>query len=257
MENKLYTKEDVIEKTKTAINLFIRKQNVPFMEMLDPDFVWIGDYEPLYMKGIPAFYESVKDELQELPVDITEEEYSLLSHEKSLWVTYGRFKATTNDISSKIHFTFVWKESNSELRLIHANASHANPMPQVNAKSKIFKTPSRTRQALDDLEEKRICLQDLDGTTHYLIADEIYFIKANNNVCDIHARSGTFTCRITLKELVTEPFFQIHRSYLVNIEYIKEIHRYTAKLKNGVELPIGKERYMNLKQLLKKIGSIK
>lgn len=89
-----YTKQEILEKTREAIHMFIRKQVRPFVELLDDNFVWIGDFEPLYMKGIPAFLESVKEEIQEQPVDITEEEYALLSHESHIWITYGRFTAT-------------------------------------------------------------------------------------------------------------------------------------------------------------------
>ena len=72
-----YTEQEVIDRTKEAIHYFISKQINPFLEMLDGDFVWVGDYEPLYMKGITAFLESVKEEIQEqLPISITEEEYA-------------------------------------------------------------------------------------------------------------------------------------------------------------------------------------
>ena len=50
-----YTKQEILEKTREAIHMFIRKQVRPFAELLDDNFVWIGDFEPLYMKGIPAF----------------------------------------------------------------------------------------------------------------------------------------------------------------------------------------------------------
>lgn len=51
-----YTKQEILEKTREAIHMFIRKQVRPFAELLDDNFVWIGDFEPLYMKGIPAFW---------------------------------------------------------------------------------------------------------------------------------------------------------------------------------------------------------
>ncbi len=43
------------------------------------------------MKGIPTFESKG---IQEQPVDITEEEYALLSHESHIWITYGRFRTT-------------------------------------------------------------------------------------------------------------------------------------------------------------------
>ena len=66
MKYRRYTAPEVVEQTREAIHLFIRKQIDPFVALLDENFVWIGDYEPLYMCGIPAFLESVKTEMQEL-----------------------------------------------------------------------------------------------------------------------------------------------------------------------------------------------
>ena len=38
-------------------------------------------------------------------------------------------------------------------------------------------------------------------------------------------------------------FFRIHQSYLVNMNYIKDVTRYQASLFNGIELNISKKYY--------------
>lgn len=42
----------------------------------------------------------------------------------------------------------------------------------------------------------------------------------------------------------------VHKSYWVNKQYIKELHRYQATLYNGVQIPVGKSRYMDVKKAL-------
>ena len=175
------------------------------------------------MCGIPAFLESVKTEMQELPVNITEEEYTLLSHEQHLWITYGRFTANTGGLAAKVHFTFVWKQTGNDLLLLHANANQ---------------------------EAKRLILRSLNGSIHYLQPKEIQYIKVDNNICEIVTRTGSISCRIALKELAAPPFIQLHKSYLVNTAYLQDISRYQATLSNGTVLPIGKERYMGIKHFL-------
>lgn len=257
MNYRRYTELEVVEKTRGAIHLFIRKQIDPFVKLLDEDFVWIGDYEPLYMRGIPAFLESVQEELQELPVEITNEEYALLSHEQHMWVTYGRFTATCNGLSTRIHFTFVWQQKGDDLLLLHANANHAQKMPQATAQSKIFElSPKENQQAYRE-DEKKLTFRDLNGSIRYLFTKEIRFMQATNKVCEIFTQEDSFSSRITLKEIASPPFFQIHRGYLVNLSYLREMRRYCAILLDGTELPIGKERYMDLKHHLQKIGAAK
>ncbi|MBS6956299.1 MAG: LytTR family transcriptional regulator DNA-binding domain-containing protein [Enterocloster asparagiformis] len=248
-----YTEQEVVDKTKEAIHYFISKQIDQFVKMLDRDFVWVGDYEPLYMKGIPAFLESVKEEIQEqLPISITEEEYALLSHERHLWITYGRFTVTVERQVSRIHFTFVWRQKCDNLMLLHANANHARPLPQVDAQSRIFELPSRSHHPLHITDEKKLAFRSLTGSIHYLQAEEIRYIKANNNMCQIFTTSSSFSCRTTLKKLTASPFLRIHKSYLVNASHLREICRYRATLLDGTELPIGKEWYMDLKQWMMK-----
>ena len=249
-----YTKQEILEKTREAIHMFIRKQVRPFAELLDDNFVWIGDFEPLYMKGIPAFLESVKEEFQEQPVDITEEEYALLSHESHIWITYGRFTATALGLSSRIHFTFVWRQNGNALRLLHANANHAKKMPYENAQSKIFENCNQTDHMLYPADASKLTIRNLSGSIHYLLTDEILFMKANNKICEIVTQNGIVSCRMTLTELENFPFIRIHKSYLVNKAYIREICRYTAVLSNGIQLPIGKKWYMDLKKCLKERG---
>ena len=250
MKYRRYTAPEVVEQTREAIHLFIRKQIDPFVALLDENFVWIGDYEPLYMCGIPAFLESVKTEMQELPVNITEEEYTLLSHEQHLWITYGRFTANTGGLAAKVHFTFVWKQTGNDLLLLHANANHAKPMPQVTAQSKIFELPPEEKNISKKQEAKRLILRSLNGSIHYLQPKEIQYIKVENNICEIVTRTGSISCRIALKELAAPPFIQLHKSYLVNTAYLQDISRYQATLSNGTVLPIGKERYMGIKHFL-------
>lgn len=49
------------------------------------------------------------------------------------------------------------------------------------------------------------------------------------------------------EELNEEKFLRIHQSFLVNLEYVRNIVGYRAVLKNGFELPIPKTKYREIK----------
>ena len=48
--------------------------------------------------------------------------------------------------------------------------------------------------------------------------------------------------------LPEETFYRIHKSYLVNREYLKFVGNYKALLKNGVVLPISQPRFKEVKK---------
>ena len=74
---------------------------------------------------------------------------------------------------------------------------------------------------------------------------EIIRIEADRNNVDIFTRRGTFNMRTTLESLEEkldpEQFVRIHRSHIVNLDAVKEIHPwfhgdYKAILHDGTEL---------------------
>lgn len=258
MKYRRYTERDLLEKTRETIHHFTNKELEPFLAVLDKDFIWIGDYTALFTRGIPAFLNSVQEESQEPPVEISDEEYALSAHEKHLWVVYGRFAASyrTEDgglLLTKAHFTFTWHQVKDDLLLLQATATHVRDVgPDVpkQLQSRIFETHPIQQTAQHKAKDKNLEFRGLDRRTRYLSLSEILYIQSNNNVCEIFTEYGSFTVRATLKSLEQKPFFMIHQSYLVNTEYIDYIYRYRAVLLNGLELPIGKERYMGLRKHL-------
>ncbi|WP_042356805.1 LytR/AlgR family response regulator transcription factor [Bacillus rubiinfantis] len=63
--------------------------------------------------------------------------------------------------------------------------------------------------------------------TVVLSPDMIYFAMPHKRMLEIHTKDRAILSRMTLQELekklVGHPFFRTHRSYLVNLNYIKEI----------------------------------
>ena len=260
MQYRRYTKTDVINITREAIHLFVGKQIDRFLEYLDEGFVFVADYGSLYLHGIPEFLNYIKEERKLPPVDIEQEEYEVITHERHLWVSCGRYIVSFNtggkNIVSKHHFTFTWKQFDNDLRLIHAMACHANDFPSITAADL---SPAEPMQAkIFDVipeepvpsEKQKISIRDVSGKIRYLYADEIMYIQSDDKVCNIYTTTETFSSRMTLSSLDIHNLILIHKSYRVNKQYIREIHRYQATLSNGVQIPIGKSKYMEIKKML-------
>lgn len=250
MQRNRYSEQEMIEKTREAIRYFIQKKIEPFVALLDENFVWVGDYESLYMKGIPSFLRSVKDELEQPGVQISDEEYAVLTRERGLWVTYGRFLATSGGQAAKVHFTFVWRQKGDDLRLLHANATHVKKPEAATAQSRIFESDSQEKPQPYQQEEQTLTLRDLQGSIHYLLADHVLYVKSTDKICEVFTTEGSFQSRITLKALTHPPMLQLHKSYLCNLGYLRKIKRYQATLADGTTLPVGRECYMDVKSRL-------
>ncbi len=85
---------------------------------------------------------------------------------------------------------------------------------------------------------------------------EIEWIEAQGDYTEIHAKQGSFLTGQNLSHLesLLDPklFFRIHRSSLVNAEYIEELRRtdsggYSVRLASGQELSVGRTRIEKLK----------
>lgn len=72
---------------------------------------------------------------------------------------------------------------------------------------------------------------------------EIHFIETQNGPTHIHVREGDFVCALTLSELEERlkgfGFFRCHRSYLVNLQRVREVITWT---RNSFSLILDDER---------------
>ncbi|RIK72357.1 hypothetical protein DCC62_19885, partial [candidate division KSB1 bacterium] len=74
-------------------------------------------------------------------------------------------------------------------------------------------------------------------------------LSAEEKYVNLHTEKGSYLMRETMTGLEARldpsKFIRIHRSYLVNVDFIKELlpeshGDYLARLKNGVELPVSR-----------------
>ena len=87
---------------------------------------------------------------------------------------------------------------------------------------------------------------------------DISYIESLQKRTWFYANDEQYKTNLTLKELQTklpEYFLRIHRSYIINIYYIKKISRdlssnFIVELKNDVELPVSQSYINDLKEIL-------
>ena len=95
-----------------------------------------------------------------------------------------------------------------------------------------------------------------DGIEKYIYCKEILYIKAANVYLEIHTLKGRYLVRKKLKEqmqeLPTNMFINIHRSYIVNVSFIKSFDKAKVEMENGEMLSVSRGRREALQQAIKR-----
>lgn len=258
----------LISQSSFVFHSYFDRDMPSFLDLLDPDFVWIGSYEFQHSVGIEQFINITRDEQNEIPAQVFDEEYKLLSHEKNTWIVYGCFSASawkdeTTYLYTRQRATLIWRLTEKGFRLLHLHCTMARDIPLVGETP----LPPRRKPSIRWYEymqlaekdrntaKKRILIKDINGNIHYLLRAEILYIQISYRISTIYTGNGSFEIRKNLNQLLEElPFLlQVHKSWLVNPIYIAEIKRYVVTLSNKVQIPVGKSRYNEVKENLKMI----
>ncbi len=91
-----------------------------------------------------------------------------------------------------------------------------------------------------------------EGDTRIKISlKDIMYIEVQGNDITVHTLKDTYRTKGTMSNFETEinsnMFVRCHKSYLVNLEYIKSIKRYTSILVNDEEVPLSRNKYKEIK----------
>lgn len=264
MRQRNYKENEVLMKSQEAVHCYFHRDMDAFASILDDDFIWIGSYDFHYTKGKKQFLEASRQESEEVPGQISDEEYSLLCHENKTWIVYGRFSASAwKDAETLLYtrqrLTLVWKQVQDELKLLHVNCTMARDIPiemdsiLVNGylKENVRWFDYIRRFETVKEKEERIMLKDCGGEIHYLFPIEILSVHIENRISTVCTGKDRFAVRKNLNRLLEEipQLLQVHKNWLVNPAHVQTIQRYLITLPD-MEIPVGKSRYNEVKAAL-------
>lgn len=82
--------------------------------------------------------------------------------------------------------------------------------------------------------------------------NEVRYLEVMKNYVTVYA-AQSYSVKRTLHELekeLDESFYKIHRSYVVNLRFVKKVTKTGVTLKEGQELPLSRKAYEGLNQAL-------
>ena len=94
-------------------------------------------------------------------------------------------------------------------------------------------------------------IRTMDGECHFKVED-IMCIHAQKNYVNLHLKEIDFVGYDSLKKLEEQlqgtTIHRIHRSYLVNLQYLKNVNWAEASLIDGTVLPVGRMYYQSIRE---------
>ena len=111
-------------------------------------------------------------------------------------------------------------------------------------------TQSKLFEALDayrkDLFSYRVIIVRIDNSYHSLSTEEIVYLEADSKDCLIHLRQGVTRASASLIQMLLqlpeEYFFHSHRSYVVNMQYVRRIDPDALIMVTGDKVPLSRRR---------------
>jgi hypothetical protein len=268
---KATTAAEMIQLTAEIVRGFYSRDKEIATAHLADNFMWIGGNDFQWCEGLAEFHRVTDSEFSdELPAMISDEEYHVLFHDNSTWMLYGRYKAAValadgTVLLAHVRGTYVWRHTKGGFKLAHIHGSHAQDIPLIQS---VPPQPVAGHGSLleymrhmDDLKTSsdKILFRETTAMHRYLFPEEIICLKASGPNTEIITKQGSILASGTL--IIHEPkmppqFMRIHKSYIVNLRCIDTFCRYKAILSTGQTIPIGKERYMELKRGVRAQASV-
>ncbi len=112
-------------------------------------------------------------------------------------------------------------------------------------------------ECMDDIlkeiqQEERVVTYDFVEGSAQLRVDDIIYIETNRHKNIFYTQSQTLSIYRKMDDLENElknmGFVRVHKSFLINMKYIKKISSYRMTLTTGKEISVPKSRYPEVKQ---------
>lgn len=147
--------------------------------------------------------------------------------------------------NEKIQIFFVTGFSDYISEGYEVGALHYLMKPVI--KEKIFNVMDKAVSNLKG-KEKVIFVQE-NGEIQKILTKTILYVEVFCHVCMIHTTEGTVETKMSISDLekkLSDGFFRVHRSYLINLERIKKIAKTEIFMDDGSAIPLSRRRYKDV-----------
>lgn len=233
---------------------------------IDEQIMWIGPLEHQFVVGRDKMKEILSAE-QEIYFNVLSSELELIAQDENSCVVAGRIEICTDESSGyvlkcKQRWTFVYKTAEKRPLITHL---HVSESWDILDQDEIFpfRAAKQTYQYMQQLLRNKIgnfeklAVYDTKRRLHFIMEQEIIYVEACNMNCYLYCISGKILITKSISEFqksLSNKFIRIHRSYLVNVDYITEMERFAVSLCEDIKIPIPEKKYVRIREQIQKIA---
>ncbi|WP_172807748.1 LytTR family transcriptional regulator [Christensenella intestinihominis] len=232
------------------------------MEWMADHVMWIGPVHSQFVFGKNEVRRILGKE-QDVVCMIPDSSYEIIYGDENICITVGRLVPHTADnseilLSAVQRVTFVFTRIEGRPQVIHMHVSNDwegieedETFPYKAGREAFLHMQKRLAQQND--KAPKFSARDIYRKWHYIANRDIIYISADNYRSVIHTVHGSITVPLQLSQVekkLPEQFVRVHRSYIVNTDYVIQIKRYSVYLYNGIKIPIPQKKYEKVKRLL-------
>ncbi|WP_147568151.1 LytR/AlgR family response regulator transcription factor [Christensenella intestinihominis] len=240
-----------------------------FLEWLDDQILWISSLTGYALSG----HDSIRKVMKRMPVHeyswkISDEQYTIVAEDACSCTASGSYtlnlfngKNISLTLVQQLSFRFILVNGFPKVAYMHhSNIWADKKYDDIFFRNRTFDLYLRMYQwtygKLQQKEkEKCLTIRDTSGITHILADNEILYVSAKKNQTILHCLKGCIEIATGISKTATmlpKHFLRVHRSYLVNTDYVIEIGRYYIMLAGGARIPVPARQYSAIK---KELGS--
>lgn len=250
--------------TKEIMHDYFQGNPETWFQYLDSRCVFVVTEETI-LSGIENIKHELQSHLKKGRGNILSDEYFHIPLSKKVTVVIAYTISESreeNDLQVVNLISFIWQMKGKEPKIVYEHASYR--FYEEEKKNTIL--PLKTEQShfqiakhllMGNPKKKRLCF--LHGNkTIYLDTSMLLYIEGNRHTSLLHCIDNTYTCTQSLQELKEElpdDFYQIHRSYIIHVDYLVSVCCYEAELIGGITIPIPANKYRQVKTDLEKISN--
>lgn len=263
---------EAIELTRECLDHFWQRDCKYAVNYFADDVIWVGSRQDQYIIGKKEAQTDLENDILELqPCHLLNAEFNVVASTPKVCVVTGRYLVTTGECADYFlqvqqRCTFVWKLTNDGLRISHIHIS--NPMGELSLRENerfpnyVGKMAHRylINHALKSKEiASPLCITGDGGSLFFIHLSEILYISASKRNAVIFTVNGQIPVRESISDIAAksnDKLISIHRSFLVNPDYISSVERFTVTMTDGSKLPIPEKKFNELRtKLLQKHNS--
>ena len=256
---------DAISLSSECLRRFWQKDLDFVLQYFSDDVMWIGAQHDEFLLDFETTKADLAAAVAEIPpcVLLNAEFHATSCGSKSCTVI-GTYLTTTDKtadffLQNVQRCTFVWEKTSDGMKIRHLHVS--NPLGELQlAEMERFPVTmgkmaqvymQRQIQRLTD--SRRITVPGENGSTYVLSHADILYLSAFSKDTIITTYGGEFLVKkgiSELQKLLDAQFFPIHRSHIVNFNFVASLERYTITMIDGEKLPIPQKKFNEIRAAL-------